>query len=137
MQPVLTTTSQSYILSIRAPLEELYRRIWITEQEVWGSTHYRQMLWRTVEHAWYACLHREMATSALMNLACRYQDIQHPFANGVMSFGQLLQRELEKFDFYGSGAHLNTFHYCGLHGRWAIRIKRGFEDHLNLIVQGG
>jgi hypothetical protein len=126
MSQPLTKTSPSYILSIRQPLEELYRRTWLEPQEVWSDPDYRYMLARMVEHAWYACLHRDMATSALMNLACRFRDQDHPMAAGIMSFGQLLQRELELFGFYDANVYLNTYHLVGLHGQHAIRIKRAF-----------
>lgn len=134
MSQPLTKTSQSYILSIRQPLEEFFRRTGITQQEIWASSRYIQYLDRTLEHVWYACLHREMTLSALMNVACRYQDVQHPFACGVMSFGQLFQRELEQFGFYDQSVFLNTYHYNGRHGKWAIIIKRSFDEHFKLVT---
>lgn len=134
MSQPLTRTSQSYILSIRQPLEELLRRTGITQQELWASTRYIQYLDVTLEYLWYACLHREMTLSALMNVACRYQDVGHPFAVGVMSFGQLLQHELEQFGFYVQSVFLNTYHYNGRHGKWAIIIKRNFDDQLKLVT---
>jgi hypothetical protein len=132
MSQPLTRTSQSYILSIRDPLDELYRRTWLKPEEVWSDPDHRHMLRRVVENAWYACLHRDMATSALMNLACRFRDQDHPMAAGIMSFGQLLQRELELFGFYDANVYLNTYHLVGLHGQHAIRIKRAFYDQLKL-----
>lgn len=121
-----TNTSQSYILSIRNPLEEFYRR-------VKGYEYNDLMIERMIARVWYCLLHRDMAPSALMDYGCRLRDMNHPFTHAVGSFGTLLQRELELFRFYEPAVFLNTYHFSHRHGKWAIVIKRGFEDHLNLM----
>lgn len=69
-----------------------------------------------------------------MNLACRLKDRDHPYAPATMGFGHRVHQELEQFSLYDTDVYLPTYHYIGMHGRWAIRIKRGLEDHLRLTV---
>jgi hypothetical protein len=126
-----SNTAQSYILSIRTPLEEFFRRQRLDpriDQIDWYTID------RMIEHTWYALIYPNTTFSGLMNLACRLKDREHPYAMSVLNFGHWVKNELEQFDLFADDVYVSTYHYAGMHGRWAIRIKRGFEDHLRLTV---
>ena len=106
------------IIDIERPLNEFEGRL------PYYPEGYQAHLQDILSYVWYAIQHPGMTGSALMNLACRLKEDNHPFAQAITTLGLLLQAHMKQLGMYQPEFGLNRYHYLRLHGDYAMIIHR-------------